>query len=45
MKNTAVRPTRLEMEIKMHDCKIHKSFFIQGKCPYCQHNLMNDDWE
>ncbi|MGD2106017.1 MAG: hypothetical protein PVH93_00250 [Nitrosopumilaceae archaeon] len=45
MKKIKNKPKKLDLAIKMHNCKIHNTPFVQDKCPYCQHILMNDDWE
>jgi hypothetical protein len=39
------KPQKLGFALKIHNCKIHNTPFVQNKCPYCQHVLMNDDWE
>ena len=45
MKKNKDKSKKLELSLKMHNCKIHNTPFVQDKCPYCQHILMNDDWE
>jgi hypothetical protein len=45
MRDTMVESKGFRMALKTHVCPIHKTSYVQDKCPYCQHGLMNDDWE